>query len=88
MQTISDCIQSTPTYWLSTIAPIATPEIRRQETLPKEYIRILWNPQLPIHEDVPDLAKTEISKSRNTWTLSKVYQALNYHAEYEKLWIG
>lgn len=56
MRLINGCIKSTPNAWLPILSHIAPPHIRRQDNLLKETKKIIANPQLPIHEDMPDIA--------------------------------
>lgn len=54
MRTITECIKYTSTYWLPTLSHVASPHLRRQETLAHQHHKIAPNIKLTIHEDIAE----------------------------------
>lgn len=69
MRIISGCLKSTPLPWLPVLSHIAPSRIRREESLVRVYNRIVSNPHLPVHNDLPDAAMRRL-KSRSPPLLS------------------
>lgn len=52
---ISGKVRITPTDWFPILSNISTPNLRRKQSLYKEYNKIFLNQELPIHSDIADL---------------------------------
>ncbi|XP_030760805.1 uncharacterized protein LOC115885916 [Sitophilus oryzae] len=55
MRIISGTIRPTPTIWLPTLSNIAPSNLRRAHALVREFNKIMNNPQLQVHDDVPHI---------------------------------
>lgn len=88
MRTVSGCIKTTPIYWLPTLSHISPPTLRRQDALMKEYEKIMNNPQLPIHKDIPDLAKNRLRSRRPPMSSAQQLAANNFNINsgWQTLW--
>lgn len=66
LRTITGCIRSTPVPWLSVLAYIQPPYIRRNAALARESRKIFENPDLPIHDDLRERHGTRFRLTRLT----------------------
>ena len=48
-------MKPTPTLWLPPLSHIAPPKLRREHALAREFKKIMDNPQLQVHNDIPDV---------------------------------
>lgn len=67
LRTITGSISSTPVPWLSVLANIHPPYIRRNAALAREARKIFENPALPIHEDLRERQGTRFASRKPLW---------------------
>ncbi|KAG4080124.1 hypothetical protein HA402_008195 [Bradysia odoriphaga] len=67
LRIVTGATQSSPIPWLSVLANIDPPDIRRKITLEREYTKIVENSDLPIHDDIDNRVGTRLISRNKLW---------------------
>lgn len=86
LRTITGCIKSTPVPWLSVLANIPPPNIRRDAALAREARKTFENVDLPIHFDLSNRHGTRFSSRKPFWV--KVNEIDYEHYDTKERWTG
>lgn len=81
MRIITGCIRTTPLYWLSPLSHIAPSALRRQSSLLREYQKIISNPKLPIHSDIPTVKISRLKSRRAPILTAESLQLSNFRID-------
>lgn len=83
LRTITGTIKSTPVPWLSVLANILPPHIRRDAALAREMKKINENLKLPIHRDLADRRGTRLVSRKPLCIKAEAIDYSTYSAEAE-----
>lgn len=83
MRIISGSLKSTPLPWLHVLSHIAPPHIRRQESLIREFNKIMANDLLPVHDDVLDAGMQRLKSRSPPLVLGERLHQKNFSVETE-----
>lgn len=86
LRTITGCIKSTPVPWLSVLANIPPPHIRRNAALAREAKKTFANLDLPIHSDINNRHGTRFASRKPFWV--KIDDIDYEHYDMEQQWIN
>ena len=86
LRIVTGTIKSTPIPWLSVLANIQPPDIRRKIALCREYNKIADNADLPIHEDLTGRVGTRLVSRNPLWLKVNELNHFRPEDEWKRKW--